>query len=135
MLRVLPHEREAEGIEVVIGDLPEQLLGPRGVTGALCGDCKLILDVRVQQIALPQVCGRFSVLPLIERDESHQLVHRLELARVRVGCEQLGNAIGLLLGRRIVPAPRRGPPFEVCDLRLLPPLECGVPRFVRLLHQ
>src|SRR5438270_637885 len=79
--RVLAHEREAQGVEVVVGDLPEQLLGPCGVAGALRGDRKLILDVRVQQIALPQVCGRFIVLALIERDESRQLVHRLELAR------------------------------------------------------
>src|ERR1041385_7666765 len=100
--RVFPDEREAEGIEVVLGDVAEHLLGLRGVARALRRDRELILDVGVKQVPLPEVRDRVLILALIERDESLELVHRLELARVRVGGEQLVDAVGLPLRGGVV---------------------------------
>src|SRR5205823_10811865 len=79
--------------------------------------------------------GCLLILALIKRDESLQLVHRLELPRVRVGLEQLADAVRPRLGGLVV-APARGPPpLEVGDLRLLPARECRVACFIGLLHQ
>src|SRR5213076_2004196 len=127
LLRLLSHQGEADRIEVVVRYFLEQLLGLRGIARALRRHRELILDVRIEGVALPQMSGCLLILALIKRDESLQLVHRLELPRVRVGLEQLADAVRLRLGGLVV-APARGPPpLEVGDLRLLPARNAGLP--------
>src|SRR5256885_13792161 len=113
LLRVLPHQREAHGVEIVLRHFPVQPLRLRDVPRPFGRDRELILDVGIERVALAQVRRRVAVLALIQRDEPLELVHWLELARILVLCEELRDAVRLLLGRGVGPPPGRPPPVEV----------------------
>ena len=57
LLCIPSHQREAEGVEVVVGDFAEQLPGSGSVARPLRRDRELILDVGVERRAMPEVFG------------------------------------------------------------------------------